>query len=217
MKKNCLFCLMLCAAMVFTLLSATPALAAVDMQADAPALTVNTSIIGFAGEEWYVIGYDGSGIYSQSNTATLLLKSSNEYHPYGKTEFRRGSITQDKPDWTYYVNFYYEGSFNKPDDYDDSTLQKRMVAIANGFPGKELALINARTLMASSEIEMTGRDVADQKIWPLSYDELRGIDDPTVRSFGYTFWLRTPHITLFACLGSMDGSHSIYESPDTRY
>jgi len=84
-----LLALVLCAALL-------PAQAfALDMQADAPVLAVNTSVIGFAGKEWYVIGYDGSGVYSQSGTATLLLRSSG--NPYGNTAFRTGSITQNDP------------------------------------------------------------------------------------------------------------------------
>lgn len=34
----------------------------------------------------WVIGYNESGVYSQSGTATLLLKSN--LHPYGSIEFR---------------------------------------------------------------------------------------------------------------------------------
>ncbi len=180
---------------------------ALDMQVDAPALTVNTSVIGFAGQEWYVIGYDGSGVYSQSNTATLLLKSSGT--PYGNTAFRTGNSTQDDPEWTQYTvsGWYYEGEFTQPNDYNDSTLQNRMVAIADGIPGKELALINTRTLTAVDDINypITGGDVANQKLWPLSYNEWTTIDDDTVRSFGNYFWLRSPSEASGAFFGLLDG------------
>jgi putative cell wall-binding protein len=180
---------------------------ALDMQVDAPALTVNTSVIGFAGQEWYVIGYDGSGVYSQSNTATLLLKSSGT--PYGNTAFRTGNSTQDDPEWTQYTvsGWYYEGEFTQPNDYNDSTLQNRMVAIADGIPGKELALINTRTLTAVDDINypITGGDVANQKLWPLSYNEWTTIDDDTVRSFGNYFWLRSPSDASGAFFGLLDG------------
>lgn len=182
---------------------------ALDMQADAPVLIVNTSVIGFAGQEWYVIGYDGSGIYSQSNTATLLLKSSGS--PYGSTAFRTGSLTQDDPEWTQFPgnSWYFEGDFTQPSDYKDSTLQNRMVAIASGIPGKELALINTRTLTAADDTSypITGGDVANQKLWPLSNDEWTAIGDNTVRSFGNYFWLRSPTYPSSGLVGYPDGGH----------
>ena len=47
----------------------------VQMTAGKPMPIVNTSVIGFAGQQWWVIGYNGSGVYSTAgdiNSATLL-------------------------------------------------------------------------------------------------------------------------------------------------
>jgi len=84
-----------------------------------------------------------------------------------------------------------------------------MVAIAGGIPGKELALINARTLTAADDINypITCGDVANQKLWPLSYDEWTTIGDNTVRSFGKIFWLRSPYFDIYALVGLPGGGY----------
>lgn len=118
----------------------------------------------FAGQEWWVIGLNGSGVYSQpgDNAVTLLLKSSG--NPYGITMFGGGS------------------------NYSSSLLQGAMSTIASGFPAGESAIINARATLDGIE----GASPADQKLWPLSIGEWNTINDNTIRSFGEIFWLRSP-------------------------
>lgn len=71
--------------MVMTLLSASAL--AVEIQAGTGTITPNIglstgTVIGFAGQEWWVIGYNGSGVYtSGTGPATLFLKSTG--NPYG--------------------------------------------------------------------------------------------------------------------------------------
>jgi hypothetical protein len=168
--------LLLSLALVFALLPA--ARTSAGSPAPTSALTLNsaTRTVGFAGQEWYVIGYDGTGVYSQEGTATLLVLVRGE-KPYGLTAFNNTS-----------------GS-----DYSESTLQTKISEIASSFSEKESALINARTLTAEHD-DMSGASATDQKLWPLSVDEVDNIssnggDAETIRGTGPTvyWWTRTGH------------------------
>ena len=163
----------------------------IEMEAGTPTLTVNstTQTIGFGGQEWYVIGYNGTGIYSQANTATLLHKGAGTNpEAYGNTAFHSSSS-----------------------NYLNSTLQGVMSTIAaninTGSPG-EYALINPRTLTASDDAnyQITGGDVDDQRLWPLSYNEWDTINDGTVRGYGNWWWLRSPSNFIEAFVAVDDGS-----------
>jgi hypothetical protein len=132
------------------------------------ALLLNSAArtVGFAGQEWYVIGYNGNGVYSQDGTATLLVKGA----PYGNTVFNNSG-----------------GSTN----YSGSVLQTALGQIAESFPTEESALINTRTL--TSEDDISGSDAENQKLWPLSLDEVddisaNGVDAITIRSTGTAWW-----------------------------
>jgi hypothetical protein len=176
-------------ALVFVLCAAMPAFAQSSgsaIQAGKPTITRNTTVVGFAGQEWWVIGDADGGVYSQPNSLTLLHKNSLTY---GTTAFRLSSNT------TYTTN---------PSDYAGSTLQQRMVAIADGFPSTESALINPRTLKAGDDTNypITGGDVANQKLWALSYDEGATINDNTVHNYGAIWWLRSPYNNAYALSGS---------------
>ena len=46
--------------------------ASVSLSSNVLPLMVNASTVMFAGQEWWVIGYNGNGIYSTANTATLF-------------------------------------------------------------------------------------------------------------------------------------------------
>jgi hypothetical protein len=189
--------------MVLTLcftLTPTAAFADADIQVGAPTLTVNTSVVGFAGQEWWVIGDSNSGVYQQPDGITLLLKSSE--NPYGSVAYRYGSTSGPFDNSTFYddmYKWYYannpsgEMPWVTPNEYRGSTLQQKMEAIAGDFSAKEQALINARTLSASDDVnnQIVGDDVPDQKLWPLSTDEWMAIDDNTVRSFGNNYKLRS--------------------------
>jgi hypothetical protein len=152
-------------------LAPQPASGAVGMASGAEALTVNSSTIGFAGQEWWVVGKNvggsASGVSSAtSNTLTLLHRSGTGY---GETAFSSGS-----------VNYY------------NSFLNQRMESIANNasnFPAKESALIIARTLTASDGI--AGNDVNNQKLWPLSYNEVVMIGNTTVQGYHDSWWTRS--------------------------
>ena len=59
---------------------------AVEIQDRMGTVTVDSTVIGFAGQEWYVIGYNGKGVYTTSGDKhlTLLVKGGN---PYGNIQF----------------------------------------------------------------------------------------------------------------------------------
>ncbi|HWR55622.1 MAG TPA: S-layer homology domain-containing protein [Negativicutes bacterium] len=198
-----------------------------------PALTVNTSIVGFAGQEWWVIGYnDGSsntGVYSDTaNSATLLVKGGD---PYGRTPFRLKSDTA-ADGWTLFPSSYnsgwptnivgdgkyYEGTFTTlPWEYYDSNLQRYMEALTTAdtavFPAKEAALINARTLAASVIADILGPEVPGQKLWPLSIQEFMAIGNSTVCSYGTYWWIR-PYGYNGTKLIDKDGSNEWSENID---
>jgi hypothetical protein len=69
--------------------------------------------------------------------------------------------------------------------------------VLGAIPAKEAALINPRTLRSSEDaaIGIGGDDIADQKLWPLSYLEWGTIGNNTVRSYGADYWLRSYRFT----------------------
>ena len=65
-----LLALLLCSALIIGALHFT-AYAAGPRNGTVP-VTVNGSVVGFGGSQWWVIGYDGSGVNSSAGTMTLL-------------------------------------------------------------------------------------------------------------------------------------------------
>jgi hypothetical protein len=181
--------LMLTAALLLMLLLPSGVLAA-ELREGVPALTVNSSVVGFAGQEWYVIGDNESGIYRQADAVTLLAKN----HVYGMIAFRVSG------------NGAYTTARN---EYAGSTLQQRMETLADGFSPAESALINARTLTTADGIANTS--AANQRLWALSRDEWTTVNNNTVRSFGTYWWLRSPSNTTAsnAYYSAANGSSSL--------
>ncbi|MDR0854042.1 MAG: DUF6273 domain-containing protein [Clostridiales Family XIII bacterium] len=190
-----------------------------EIQAGTPTLTVSDSsnvgtVIGFAGQEWYVIGYNpagdvgGTGVYSGvDDSATLLVKGNGTASEvYGDTAFRTGTFSDpnDSDNYKFYLvppstNTWYmknpsDPQWTYPAEYRGSTLQQRMETIATAFSPKEQGVINARTLTADDDAEnkIIGGDVADQKLWALSYNEAKIIEDSAVIRYGKWWWLRSP-------------------------
>jgi|GEM_PF-820749 len=192
-RKGKTMAVILALVMCFTLLpvQALAAEGSVYMRAGMPDLEVNSTVIGFAGQEWWVIGYNGSGVYSDLNdgTATLLMKGD-----YGTSAFRTGGLTAN-PGWKKYSDtLWYEGDWDQPNNYAGSTLQLK--EIASGFPGKEEALIIARTL--ESDYDDISGPTVNEKLWPLSLDEYKKIKEDKSNSNYYKvlgsdlFWKRSP-------------------------
>ena len=192
----------------------TTALAS-GMQANTPTFKLssgnNTSVVAFAGKEWWVIGDGTNGVNPAANTVTLLAKEDN----FGDSAFRTGrpssfdnSAQYSEDNWYYANNPSGMSSWSKPNEYAGSTLQQKMVEIANGFDSRESALIKARTLTEG----MNGPNVENQKLWALSASEWTAINDNTVRSYGDWWWLRSPnpHLGFAAWLGYHDGGNVLH-------
>ncbi|GHU79104.1 hypothetical protein FACS1894191_1150 [Clostridia bacterium] len=178
---------------------------AAEIQAGTPAITVNTTVVGFAGEEWWVIGDATTGVYPQPDSVTLLHKGTgNDPETYGNTAWRTGAdssfadSTQYSGDSKYYAN--NPGGtpgWTEPSEYRGSTLQQKMESIAGEITtasSKEYDLITPRTLTAGDDTNypIKGGNVAGQKLWALSDNEHQTIGSNTVRAYGSGWWLRSP-------------------------
>ena len=180
---------------------------AAGIKSGQPALTVNQSKVAFAGYEWWVIGDGTSGVYPQAGHITLL--SANTDFP--EIPFRSGqknkgegySKKYSQNSWEYYYADNPDGSqWKTPNEYAGSTLQQKMVSIANGIPGKEQAIISARSLTGGGTYNkpsidgIAGQGVGNQKLWALSEAEWNIINNTTVNTYGRYgswWWLRSPN------------------------
>ena len=207
MRKRILAAL-LSAAVCLSLLP-TAAFAA-GMQSGTIDLKVNESKVAFAGKEWWVIGYNGQGVYSTANDNHATLLSVRDTDGFGTSTFRVRRTNQSSG-YTKYTSVlgehYYrnnpEGMSNwtTPNEYAGSHLQQRMVSIANGFPAKEQNVITARTLTGGGTYQnpsadgIAGQGISNQKLWALSKAEWETINNETVRGYGQLYWLRSPSET----------------------
>lgn len=218
MKKR-LLSLLLAAAIA---LPAIPLTAnAAGIQSGQPALTVNQSKVAFAGHEWWVIGYNGDGVYSKENDGHITLLAANLDDDFQNVPFRSGQDSA-ADGYTKYTDVdglehYYANNpggmeaWTTPNEYAGSTLQQKMESIANGFSKKEQAVISARDL-ASGATEnnnwlygktdyidgMAGQGVANQKLWALSEDEWSAIGNIEVLKYGTWWWLRSPSLDYYS-------------------
>ena len=157
---------------------------AIGTQSSIPSLTVNKTKVAFAGYEWWVIGYNGQGVYSTEgdNHVTLLAKDNS----FGKSAFRSGSNAQ------YDANPEGMSAWTKANEYAGSTLQQKMVSIASGFSTKEQNVITARDLTIASD-DIKGNSISNQKLWALSANEVKKINSNNVSTIGDSWWLRNPY------------------------
>ncbi len=167
----------------------------VKMQANQSELTVEKSVIAFGGHEWYVIGYDGNGVYSNKGEkkATLLAKSQD----WGNIPFRKGTYSAfEGSQYNTSDNYYYATNpsdmkeWESPNEYAGSTLQQRMEEIAEEFPKLEKGLIEARTFNVDQDD--IGQNLSQQKVWALSESEANLISQ-SIRSYNGAWWLRSPN------------------------
>ncbi|MDR0841755.1 MAG: hypothetical protein LBN26_10320 [Christensenellaceae bacterium] len=216
---------------ILLLLSLAPAAAmAVEIEAKRPStgyrlptpVTANLVTVGFAGEEWWFIGNSGDGVYQRPDSITLLVRGNmTPTEIYGTVAFRSGSYTDPSdPSYTQYTagdNCWYKNNpgetpgWTTASDYRGSTLQLKMEDIAAGINSaspKEYALIQARTLTIADGI--IGDTVANQKLWPLSYDEYAILHRSDVTMYGRNgWWLRSPDPYYVSIYGS---SSSVYRA-----
>ncbi|MCP1102859.1 DUF6273 domain-containing protein, partial [Aequitasia blattaphilus] len=129
--------------------------------------TINETVIGFGGHEWWVIGDSSNGVKSDG-AAQLTLWSKN--YDFGFSEFN---------------------PMNMVNTYEGSTLQSTMNALPIGT-GLEPGMIQTRATLDG----INGATPTNQKFWALSLDEWTTVGNSTVRSYGDHYWLRSPHSTL---------------------
>ncbi|MDR3300163.1 MAG: autotransporter-associated beta strand repeat-containing protein, partial [Candidatus Accumulibacter sp.] len=172
--------------------------------------TVNSTVIGFGGQQWVVVGNDTEGGVYSSNTAnsspsstpapensiTLLLKNGSAGGGYGTSYFNTNAAQNGS-----YTNYY-----------NGSTLQGRLVTIAGNLPTKEQNVINKRDLVPVTVdggwtgIDkgtpehywsalytgdgMNGTKAENQLLWALSYPEWEKLSTE-VQSFTAAWWFRS--------------------------
>jgi hypothetical protein len=93
--------------------------------------------VGYGGYEWVVIGWDGNGVASKKDTATLLLSKDKD---------------SDNQDVTQMPRCQYDD--NSSNVYDTSTLRETINTAFAGFPVKEQSktIVLPRTLYGGSDI-----------------------------------------------------------------
>ena len=173
MKKRILcilltLCMVLCLVPI-TIFAAGGAKAILPGTSAQSILKIDQSRLSFAGHEWWVIGKKTD----KSNNAPIitLLAVNNDF---GDVPFRTGSAVpfenarRYSEDNGYYANNPSDMSqWGKPNEYAGSTLQQKMVSLAEAIPEKEQAVIRPKDITEG----ITGQEVKAQKLWAFSQED----------------------------------------------
>ena len=173
MKKRVLsilltLCMVLCLVPI-TVFAAGGAKAILPVTSAQSILKIDQSRLSFAGHEWWVIGQKTD----KSNNAPIitLLAVNNDF---GDVPFRTGSAVpfenarRYSEDNGYYANNPSDMSqWRKPNEYAGSTLQQKMVSLAEAIPEKEQAVIRPKDITEG----ITGQEVKAQKLWAFSQED----------------------------------------------
>ena len=173
MKKRILsilltLCMVLCLVPI-TVFAAGGAKAILPGTSAQSILKIDQSRLSFAGHEWWVIGQKTD----ESNNAPIitLLAVNNDF---GDVPFRTGSAvpfenaSRYSEDNGYYANNPSDMSqWRKPNEYAGSTLQQKMVSLAEAIPEKEQAVIRPKDITEG----ITGQEVKAQKLWAFSQED----------------------------------------------
>ena len=173
MKKRVLsilltLCMVLCLVPI-TVFAAGGAKAILPGTSAQSILKIDKSRLSFAGHEWWVIGQKTD----KSNNAPIitLLAVNNDF---GDVPFRTGSAVpfenarRYSEDNGYYANNPSDMSqWRKPNEYAGSTLQQKMVSLAEAIPEKEQAVIRPKDITEG----ITGQEVKAQKLWAFSQED----------------------------------------------
>ena len=173
MKKRILsilltLCMVLCLVPI-TVFAAGGAKAILPGTSAQSILKIDKSRLSFAGHEWWVIGQKTD----KSNNAPIitLLAVNNDF---GDVPFRTGSAVpfenarRYSEDNGYYANNPSDMSqWRKPNECAGSTLQQKMVSLAEAIPEKEQAVIRPKDITEG----ITGQEVKAQKLWAFSQED----------------------------------------------
>ena len=173
MKKRILsilltLCMVLCLVPI-TVFAADGAKAILPGTSAQSILKIDKSRLSFAGHEWWVIGQKTD----KSNNAPIitLIAVNNDF---GDVPFRTGSAVpfenarRYSEDNGYYANNPSDMSqWRKPNEYAGSTLQQKMVSLAEAIPEKEQAVIRPKDITEG----ITGQEVKSQKLWAFSQED----------------------------------------------
>ena len=173
MKKRILsilltLCMVLCLVPI-TVFAAGGAKAILPGTSAQSILKIDKSRLSFAGHEWWVIGQKTD----KSNNAPIitLLAVNNDF---GDVPFCTGSAVpfenarRYSEDNGYYANNPSDMSqWRKPNEYAGSTLQQKMVSLAEAIPEKEQAVIRPKDITEG----ITGQEVKAQKLWAFSQED----------------------------------------------
>ena len=173
MKKRILsilltLCMVLCLVPI-TVFAAGGAKAILPGTSAQSILKIDKSRLSFAGHEWWVIGQKTD----KSNNAPIitLIAVNNDF---GDVPFRTGSAVpfenarRYSEDNGYYANNPSDMSqWRKPNEYAGSTLQQKMVSLAEAIPEKEQAIIRPKDITEG----ITGQEVKSQKLWAFSQED----------------------------------------------
>ena len=173
MKKRILsilltLCMVLCLVPI-TVFAAGGAKAILPGTSAQSILKIDKSRLSFAGHEWWVIGQKTD----KSNNAPIitLLAVNNDF---GDVPFRTGSAVpfenarRYSEDNGYYANNPSDMSqWRKPNEYAGSTLQQKMVSLAEAIPEKEQAVIRPKDITEG----ITGQEVKAQNLWAFSQED----------------------------------------------
>ncbi len=173
MKKRILsilltLCMVLCLVPI-TVFAAGGAKAILPGTSAQSILKIDQSRLSFAGHEWWVIGQKTD----KSNNAPIitLLAVNNDF---GDVPFRTGSAVpfenarRYSEDNGYYANNPSDMSqWRKPNEYAGSTLQQKMISLAEAIPEREQAVIRPKDITEG----ITGQEVKAQKLWAFSQED----------------------------------------------
>ncbi|GHT95787.1 hypothetical protein FACS1894116_11860 [Betaproteobacteria bacterium] len=180
---------------------------------------INTTQINFGGHEWVVIGNDTKDIYQGTITGGVNFSGA-----YGNTAVHQplGSVTlllnsrdggtNPEAGGGFGTSLYRTSGnvsyYKHPNEYNGSTLQGAMDAIAVGLD-KEQDVINARNLLpmtpelpspfdwdADKQNDgINGYAAPDQLHWALSVAEWEAIGNNDIRKYPSSWWLRSPDVS----------------------
>ena len=157
-------------------MSTSPAVLATDVNTD------NMQTVGYAGNEWYVIGYGNAG-----NTANADANG-------GITLFSKASLGD--------CSVHFNPNANQVNTYKNSSLQNYIEGdVYDSFCTAEKAAVIPRDLIGGGSNyyrfdydanKIAGEDVAGAPLWPLSVAEAQNLPSVYIRKAYDHWWLRSP-------------------------